>query len=162
MSSTFLYRGARYPDYIRRGNAMRFIEPFAKQFCIGRGIDVGGGSWPLPGAQVVDVGVGVDAYHLPAGCDELDYIFSSHCLEHLENTVRALEHWQSRLRSGGVLFLYLPHPDMIYWRPQNCRKHLHTFYPADMERMLSELGFDELLRSERDLAWSFAVVGRKP
>lgn len=157
----FTYRGELYPDYIRRGNAMRFIEPVARQFCDGRGFDVGAGKWALPGAIAVDVGEpGVDAYHLPEG-DELDYIFSSHCLEHLEDPVRALESWRCRLRIGGVLFLYLPHPDMKYWRPENCLKHKHLFYPADVAEMLRTLGFANVIHSERDLVWSFAVVGSR-
>jgi len=154
----FRYRGELYPDYLKRGNAMRFIAPTALQFCKGRGFDVGCGRWPLPGAMPVDLANDVDAYHLPDG-DDVDFIFSSHCLEHLDNPVRAIEGWRKRLRGGGVLFLYLPHPDMAYWRPQNCRKHLHLFYPKDVAEMLRDLGFVDVIHGERDLAWSFAVVG---
>lgn len=156
----FEYRGETFPDYLRRGNACRFIAPTALEFCKGRGFDVGAGRWPLPGAIPVDIESGVDAYHLPEG-DGLDFVFSSHCLEHLPDPVRALEHWRDRLREGGVLFLYLPHPDMRYWRPQNCRKHLHLFYPKDTAEMLEDLGFRNVMHGERDLAWSFAVVGWK-
>lgn len=95
--------------------------------------------------------------NLPDG--KWDFIFSSHCLEHLTNPVAALEHWKSKLCAGGVLFLYLPHPDMTYWLPQWNRKHLHSWRPEDMETMLRDLGFVDVIRSERDLAWSFAVVG---
>lgn len=156
----FSYKGSLYPEYLKHGNAMRFIAPTALQFCRGRGFDVGCGKWPLPGAIAVDVGVGVDAYHLPEG-DDVDYIFSSHCLEHLDDPVRAIEGWGKRLLPGGVLFLYLPHPDMEYWRPQNCRKHRHLFWPEDVAKMLRDLDFENVIRSERDLAWSFAVVGFK-
>lgn len=161
------YRGVLYPDYLKRGNAMRFAAPFAREFCKGSGVDVGGGKWPLPGAVVVDQGPGFEhssPTNLPEGPHPggaWDYIFSSHCLEHLPNPVAALEHWRDMLVDGGVLFLYLPHPDMTYWRPQNCRKHLHLFHPADMAQMLRDLGFRDVIHSERDLAWSFACVGFK-
>lgn len=151
------YRGSRFPDYLKRGNACQFIAPTALQFCRGVGLDIGCGKWPLPGAIGLDESKGDSARELPAG--PFDYIFSSHCLEHLPNPIAALEHWQSRLRSGGVLFLYLPHPDMTYWKPQNCRKHLHTWTPAQMAEIVSDLGFRDVIHSERDLAWSFAVVG---
>lgn len=157
---TFEYQGGTFPDYLRRGNACQFIAPTALKFCQGRGFDVGCGKWPLPGAIPVDISNGVDAYHLPEG-DGLDYVFSSHCLEHLDDPVRAIEGWRDRLRDGGVLFLYLPHPDMRYWRPQHCRKHLHLFHPKDTAEMLSDLGFRNVMHGERDLAWSFAVVGFK-
>ena len=156
----FTYRGVLYPEYLKGGNAMQFIKPVARQFCVGRGFDVGCGKWPLPGAIPVEVGAGVDAYHLPQG-DAVDYVFSSHCLEHLDDPVRAIKGWQARLRVGGVLFLYLPHPDMIYWRPENCRKHRHLFWPKDVAVMLWDLGFINVINSERDLAWGFSVVGFK-
>ena len=122
----FEYRGAKYPDYLKFGNAMQFIAPTAAQFCRGRGLDIGAGKWPLPGAEPIELSEGRDGNGLPEG--EWDYIFSSHALEHMVNPVAALEHWKTRLRSGGVLFLYLPSPDQVYWRPQFCRKHLHLFY----------------------------------
>lgn len=153
----FDYKGRLYPEYLRNGNACRFIVPIAQQFCVGEGVDVGPGRWPFPGATPVDIGPEHSAMSLPDG--PFDYVFSSHCLEHLQNPVAALEHWRSRLKPGGVLFLYLPHPDMEYWLPQNCRKHLHTWSPGQMRRILIDLGFWDVLASERDLAWSFSVVG---
>jgi SAM-dependent methyltransferase len=157
MDKTFLYRDKRYPTYLRTGNAMQFIMHTARQFCVGTGLDVGAGRWPLPGAIPIDIKNGEDAMALPLG--HYDFIFSSHCLEHLPNPVAALEHWQSRLRYRGTLFLYLPHWEMEYWRPENCRKHLHSFEPAKMAALLGELGFDDIMYGERDLAWSFSVVG---
>jgi SAM-dependent methyltransferase len=159
-SPVFSYKGALYPDYIKTGNAVRFITQIALQFCQGNGVDVGAGGWPLPGAQPIDVKFGGDAMKLPEG--PFDYVFSSHALEHLVDPVGALEHWKSRLRPGGVLFLYLPHPDMTYWLPQNNRKHLHTWTPQQMHRLVEDLGFNNVLSSDRDLAWSFAVVGFAP
>ena len=157
MSKLFAYQEKLYPDYLRLGNAMQFIAPTAAQFCKGRGLDIGAGKWPLPGAEPIEIANGKDACALPDG--KWDFIFSSHCLEHLINPVAALEHWKTRLRIDGVLFLYLPHPDMAYWRPQNCRKHLHLFWPADVARLLRDLGYVDVLHGERDLAWSFAIVG---
>jgi SAM-dependent methyltransferase len=160
--SLFEYRGDLYPDYIRRGNAMQFILPTAQQFCKGRGVDVGCGAWPLPGATPVDVKLGGEAMSLSPEHRNLDFVFSSHCLEHLADPVAAIEHWKSRIRPGGALFLYLPHPDMVYWRPQHCRKHRHSWMPAQMAEILTDLGFVDVIHGERDLAWSFAVVGFNP
>jgi SAM-dependent methyltransferase len=156
----FTYDGTLYPTYIRDGNACRFILPMAQHFCLGVGLDVGGWNWPLPGAIVVDRKNGGDAMNLPEG--EWDFIFSSHCLEHLENPIAALEHWKKHIIPGGVLFLYLPHPDMLYWRTTRNRKHLHQWVPDEMEWILTELGFQGVMTSGRDLAWSFAAVGWKP
>jgi SAM-dependent methyltransferase len=97
---------------------------------------------------------------LPEG--EFDYVFSSHCLEHLVDPVKALEHWKTRLKKGGVLFLYLPHPDMKYWLPQNCRKHLHSWAPEVMAELVRDLGFENVIHSQRDIAFGFTVIGINP
>jgi SAM-dependent methyltransferase len=159
----FEFEGDTYPDYLRRGNAARFITPIAQQFCQGRGFDVGCNKWPLPGAMGVDDihNDSFNAYRLP-DVPPVDYVFSSHCLEHLADPVRALEHWLTVLKPGGTLFLYLPHPDQKYWRPERCRKHLHSWTPERMAEILRALGLLDVLTSQRDLAWSFAAVGFKP
>ncbi len=156
----FEYRGQLYPSYLKEGNGCQHITATALHFCKGVGLDVGAGKWPLPGAIPHDRNGSLDAMELPHG--QFDYVFSSHCLEHLHNPVAALEHWRSRLKAGGVLFLYLPHPDMTYWQPQHCRKHLHTWAPAQMAQIVRDLGYENVIHSERDLAWSFAVVAYKP
>lgn len=137
---------------------MQFIAPIAKYFCQGDGLDIGGGKWPLEGAISVDISMGKNIeLFFPDG--KYDYIFSSHCLEHLVNPIAALELWKNRIHHGGVLFLYLPHPDMEYWRPENNRKHLHSWYPDQMVDILSTLGFKDIICSQRDMMWSFSVVG---
>ncbi len=155
----YTFDGQWFPDYLKGGNASQFIAPAALHFCKGKGLDVGAGQWPLPGATPIDAKSGGDALKLPAG--PFDYIFSSHMLEHHPNPIQCLEHWKSRLRPGGVLFLYLPNAEaMPYWRPQHCRKHLHQWRPHDMVRVLEDLGFTRVvLLSERDAYYSFAVVG---
>lgn len=155
------YDGQFYPDYLKRGNAMQFIQPAALHFCTGFGVDVGCGVWPLAGAQPIDAGRGHDACNLPREFDGLDFVFSSHCLEHLEKPTVALQHWVSRLKVGGVLFLYLPHPDMRYWRPDRCPKHRHVMDPPQVRLWLDNLGLGPVLMSGRDLAWSFSAVGFK-
>lgn len=158
----YTYLGSRYPAYLKTGNANAYIEPFAKQFCVGNGLDIGGfSSWVFPGARPINIvnDDEWDAFKLPGS--GYDYIFSSHTLEHLPDYVGALELWRDSIRDDGILFLYLPHPDMEYWLPQNNRKHLHIFRPPDIVRTLEDLGLKNVISSERDLGWSFAVVGQK-
>ncbi len=165
----FTYKGCLYPDYLKNGGASRYIEAIAKEFCRGYGIDVGCGAWPLPGAVGFDIKALAhdqskwsDAAELKVADVSQDYIFSSHCLEHVENYVKVLEHWKSKIKPGGVLYLYLPHPDMEYWLPQNNRKHIHSFTPSGVHKLLLDLGFIDVVSSERDMYWSFSVVGFVP
>ena len=88
----YSYKGDNYPEYIRNGNAVEHIEVIAKQFCKGKGLDIGGFyGWTLPGAIPINIADNIldyDAYKLP-DYKELDYIFSSHCLEHLSDPIKA-------------------------------------------------------------------------
>jgi SAM-dependent methyltransferase len=160
----FEYKGKLYPEYIRNGNAVVHIEKIAKEFCQGKGLDIGGFyGWTLPGAIPINIADNIldyDAYKLP-DYDQLDYIFSSHCLEHLTDPIKALEYWKTKLKDGGVLYLYLPHPSMDYWLPQNNRKHLHMWHPRDLAKVVQDLGFKRTICSGRDMYWSYSVVGIK-
>lgn len=156
----FEFKGNRYPDYVRKGNAKAFIEPAARFFCKGNGLDIGGGRYPLEGAFCVDSRKGpYDAFNLPPG--EYDYIFSSHCLEHLQDYEEALRIWARHIRPGGVLFLYLPHGSMELWWPENNSVHFHRLWPKDIERLLLDLGFVDVMVTDRDAYFSFTAVGIK-
>ena len=161
---TFTYKDKIYPVYIKNGNAVNHIETTAKEFCIGKGLDIGGFyGWTLKGSipiNIIDNSLPYDAFNIPDG-EEWDYIFSSHCLEHLVDPIKALEYWMSKIKSGGCVYLYLPHPDMEYWLPQNNKKHLHSWYPEEMRIIFKDIGLINVLGSERDMYWSFSTVGFK-
>ena len=157
--SVFTYNNKIYPEYIKHGNACAFCMPFAKQFCKGKGLDIGGfDDWVFPGARAINITLDdeYDAFNLPD--EKYDYIFSSHTLEHLDDYVGALQYWKEHLKPGGVLFIYVPHPDMEYWLPENNRKHRHIFHPKDLKRTITALGYKDVLASQRDLYWAFSVV----
>lgn len=152
--------GRLFPALLTRGNMMQYVEPIARQFCVGDGLDIGCGEHPFPGALPIDRNRGGDAMALPDG--QFAFVFSSHALEHVPNPVAAIEHWKTRLRPGGVLFLYLPcggPAGFPEWRPARNKEHLHTFYPADVAQMLRDLGFVDVIHSGIDLAGGFSVVG---
>lgn len=163
MLETIEFQGDRYPLFQTLGNASKFAVPYAKYFCRGKGVDVGfgKGEWKLPGAigaDVNDKSNEFEAWILPG---ELDYVYSSHCLEHIPNWVGTIEYWANQIKSNGILFLYLPHPDQRYWKPWNNRNHLHSLYPDDVKGCMEKFGFHDILVSERDLNHSFMIVGEK-
>jgi SAM-dependent methyltransferase len=157
------YKGRNYPHFQAEGNASQFAIPFAKHFCKGYGIDVGCNrqDWCFPGAIGVDLNFkdGNDAYNFEY--KNLDYVYSSHCLEHLPDWVTALDYWTSNLKPGGVLFLYLPHYNQEYWRPFNNRKHLHMFSAESIRDYMIDRGYTNIFHSDRDMNDSFMIVGEK-
>jgi SAM-dependent methyltransferase len=178
------YEGELYPELFRRGNACIHIEDKASQFCDGIGLDIGAGGYPFRGAFPVRDSVnfiyrngkqverkiplidGVNAYNLRCFVDgSLDYIFSSHCLEHLEKPFEALTLWKTKLKPGGVLFLYLPHPDMKLWNPGSpWVRTAHKWKPTYeiLAGWFYKLGFKIISGSPvRDDFYSFHIAGQK-
>lgn len=157
------YKNKIYPDFQTKGNAAKYIIPFAQESCQGYGVDVGCNriEWCYPGAIPIDpvIDPNVDALNFPQ--EELDYIFSSHCLEHLNNWVNVLDYWYNKLKTKGVLFLYLPDYSQEYWRPWNNRKHLNIFNGEILRDYMQDRGYENIFVSGIDLNNSFAIMGQK-
>jgi len=163
------YNGRLYPDYLAHGNAQAFISEIALKYCVGNGLDIGAGINVLPGATPVGQWplLNMGAHKLPhsnCGNQTLDYIFSSHCLEHLKAPGEALDLWISKIKTDGILFLYLPHPDMEMWRQgeEHGQKHEWIPTPAILEKMFRERNLQVLeIQYTEDIYYSFHIVGRK-
>lgn len=157
MIDLIYFNGRSYPAFQANGFAARFCRPFAVEVCKGRGLDIGCGEldWCFPGATPVDPAINnFSATNLPEG--RFDYIHSSHCLEHLDDWVGALNLWVERLKPGGVLFLYLPDFSQAYWRPWHNRKHKSVFTPEIIRcYMQDHPRLHKIFVSERDAYNSF-------
>lgn len=152
------------------------------KYCVGDGLDIGCGGVNtdtrfyqenkiVPTAIGVDLartslrGKADDLYWFAGSC--LDYIFSSHLLEHLENPQKALAEWFRVLKSGGCLVLYLPlrgfYPDV--GAPGANSDHKHNLDPKKILEWLDELRlFYEIVLIEERIEndeYSFDFVIRK-
>lgn len=109
-------------------------------FLYGRGIDIGGGSDVL----VVESGSVVcwdkkdgDAQELAGIQNSLfDFVYSSHCLEHLDDIRKTLENWTRVLKPNGIMYIVVP--DYLYyekmtWPSMYNSEHKHSF-SADIAR----------------------------
>ena len=165
MIKTIEHEGNVYPAFQAEGFAAQFAIPFAQKVCIGVGYDIGCNrpEWSLPGSIPIDPLIGdygYEAMNLPFG--NVDYIFSSHCIEHLPNWVDALDYWKNMLADGGVLFLYLPNMDLqSYWRPWYNRKHIHYLTPEILTAYFTQPGWKNVFISGTDLNCSFTVIAEK-
>ena len=163
----FFYRGKFYPDYLHVGGASFGILREAKKYCWGVGIDIGAGYWPYPGAIPVDLfrGPGYGKVVQDFNDNSLDYVFSSHCLEHIENWKPVLKSWIIKIKVGGILLLYLPHPDCEIWHPGSPfvgDGHKWIPFPENIRKELKEIGCDILAYDDGpDTMMSFFVCSRK-
>jgi hypothetical protein len=161
------YKGKFYPDYLTVGGACHAVFREALRYCKGHGVDVGAGLWPLPGACPVDIWRGPGASKTIDVIEDasLDFVFSSHCLEHNVDWEVILGEWVSKLKPAGVLFLYLPHPECGMWEvgsPFVGTGHKWTPTPEVVKAAVERLGcrvaaFDD----GPDAMFSFWVCAKK-
>lgn len=132
----------------------------------GRGLDLGcGPDKAFPHFIGVDNGDHAEHFGSPNAADiivrtcekleifasaSMDFVFSSHLLEHIEDTKATLTEWWRLVRQGGYLILYLPHkalyPNM--GSPDANPTHKHDFLPQDIVAIMREVGFWDLVRNE--------------
>jgi hypothetical protein len=151
-----------YPDYLNVGNAADAIRGSALLHCRGRGIDVGSSEWPLAGC--VAVPTEAERHRIHEG--PYDFLFSSHCLEHIEAWQDELKLWEQTVKVGGMCFLYLPHPAMEMWAPGGPWVgpwHKWAPSPVSLVKWLHE---NTALRVEEyscypDSYWSFYLIARR-
>lgn len=133
------YRATKYyADYIKHGAAVEGVKFLAQKYCKGRGVDIGAGNWSLEGARAIENEENENAYNILEENRSLDFVFSSHLLEHLDKPKEAIRHWSSKLKSGGVLFMYLPHPACHMWKKENLKYHLWNPDPYFLEEFFKD------------------------
>jgi predicted SAM-dependent methyltransferase/ADP-heptose:LPS heptosyltransferase len=131
----------------------------------GKGLDLGAGPFKAwPHFISVDNGHhwGFEGVNFPVEtCEDLSvfsdesqpFVFSSHLLEHIEDTGAALAEWYRVIKTGGYLILYLPHKVLYPNMGEEGANpdHKHDFLPEDIiEHMKAVGGWDLLINETRD------------
>lgn len=106
----------------------RHIEQYLK----GIGIDIGAGDdpLPLPGVETWDWSNGDANLMSGAKLCYYDYVYSSHCLEHMYNIKEVLKTWSKLLKPGGYMFTVVPDWELYekcMWPSKFNGDHKHTF-----------------------------------
>lgn len=99
-----------------------FLRMLVDHYCQGRGLEIGPGSTPYGDPEHTEfldrydeherdfsIDINADATSIPRPDGAYDYVISSHCLEHIPDTLKGLMEWTRVLKPGGILFLMLPH-----------------------------------------------------
>jgi SAM-dependent methyltransferase len=147
-------------------------------FLKGNGIDIGCGPDPLK----VDKGT-VRPWDLPDGDAQLmagvpdasfDFVYSSHCLEHMRDVPESLKNWLRILKPGGILYVVVP-DYMLYekftWPSrynadhkqsfsfmitrQHTQRTNHWHMNFDMYPLLTELGAEPLRMTVEDKGYNY-------
>ena len=165
-----------------QGNESKKVVWEVAPYLRGRGVDIGAGMFKvLPQAISVDNGIDNTLFGAAIRPDVLvksaenldvfasrsmDFVFSSHLLEHLVDPITALREWWRILRPGGYMVLYLPHED-LYPRvgtPGANADHKHDLSEEKVISWMQQVGGWDLevcdRRAEED-EYSFLMVFRK-
>jgi len=161
-----------------RGFESRKIKYLIPRYTRGRGLEIGCGQ-----EKAYQHFIGVDNGHhfgkgaadIVAQADDLsmfadesmDFVFSSHTLEHMEDMGKALAEWARVIKPGGHLVLYVPSANLYpkIGEPGANPDHKHDIYCADIATMLAEGPYcwierEDEERSEND-EYSFFSVYEK-
>jgi predicted SAM-dependent methyltransferase len=157
------FNGKKYPKFQSEGNASQFAIPYAKHICKGVGYDIGcmKKEWSLPGSIPIDLSFDDEYHALNLPTPNVDYIFSSHCLEHITDWVDVMDYWYDTLKTDGSLFLYLPDYSQEYWRPWNNKKHKNIFTNEIIYDYMVQKGYQNIFKSGVDLNNAFMIFGEK-
>ena len=92
---------------------LRIWTPAERALLNGKGIDIGCGPDPItPDVQRFDVDQG-DANEITNYVKgQFDFVFSSHCLEHMKNPREALHEWWKLVKPGGHIIFIIPDEDL--------------------------------------------------
>lgn len=116
---------------------------FHSRYFVGHGVDIGGGPDPLGqyagifaqmlSARRWDLEDGDAQYMAGVADNSLDFVHSSHCLEHMVDVGVAVGNWLRILKPGGYLIVTIPEEDMYeqgHWPSRFNGDHKWTFTMA--------------------------------
>ncbi|MCE0483872.1 MAG: class I SAM-dependent methyltransferase [Methylacidiphilales bacterium] len=90
-----------------------FWGPVEKEATRGKGIDIGCGPDPVtPDARRFDKEDGDANRASEYVKEQFDFVYSSHCLEHMHDPKAAIQDWWKLVKTGGYLFVLVPDEDL--------------------------------------------------
>lgn len=97
----------------------------------GKGIDIGCGTDPITEDVIkFDMDSGDANDIIKSVNEQYDYVYSSHCLEHMVDPRKSLKEWWALVKPGGHLILIVPDEDLYeqgYWPSLFNPDHKATF-----------------------------------
>jgi SAM-dependent methyltransferase len=148
-----------------QGKEAQKIKYLLPRYTRGKGLDIGCGTEKaFPHFIGVDNGhhFGTDAADVVCEADDLsqfedgsmDFVFSSHALEHMPDMQKALNEWGRVIKPGGCLCLYVPSANLypICGEPGANPDHKHDIYPGEIPTLMAKTPYawDQVIKEERD------------
>lgn len=114
-----------------KARARRLAEGYFETIFIGAGIDIGCGPDPVtPDCVRWDIEQGDAQVLAGVPAESFDWVYSSHCLEHLRDPYAAIRRWWEVLKPLGKLLVAVPDEDLYeqgHWPSRFNGDHKWTF-----------------------------------
>lgn len=122
---------------------------FFDKYMSGNGLDVGFAGYEEGCEPILPTAIGIDidypdydGINLPFDDFSQDYVFSSHCLEHIEDYKTVIREWFRVLKIGGFLIISVPH-QFLYEKKKDLPSkwnldHKRFYTPSSLLREIDE------------------------
>jgi SAM-dependent methyltransferase len=120
---------------------------FWNKYASGTGLDIGYAGYKVNVTSILPSAIGVDTNYpgyngltLPFADASQDYVYNSHCLEHISDYKTILRDWYRVLKPGGFMIIIVPHRDLYEKRlnlPSRYNQDHKRFYTPNS--LLSEV-----------------------
>lgn len=150
---------------------------FFAKYMSGKGLDIGfAGYTDEGGAVILDTAIGVDLDYpgydgvtLPFESESQDYVYSSHCLEHVAEYEQALREWHRVVKVGGFIVIVVPHQYLYEKKHQLPSKwnkgHLRFYTPGslalEVENSLAPNSYRVRLLEDGDKGFVYSIPPEK-
>lgn len=121
-------------------------------YLIGSGIDIGGGDdcLKVPNGNVIryDKEQGNAQTMNNVLDNSYDFVYSSHCLEHMENPLLAIKHWIRICKPGGYIYVVVPdeyYYEQGFWPSKWNGDHKWSFTLNDKTKQPKNIVITEML-----------------
>lgn len=155
-----------------RSYKRRLMNGFFDTYMTGNGLDIGfAGYIPdvvpiLPNAIGVDTNFpGYDGKTLPFEDNSQNYVYSSHCLEHIDDYLNAIREWYRVVKVGGHIVTIVPHKFLYEKKeqlPSNWNGDHKRFYtPASLlqefEQALEPNSYRVRFLEDGDIGFDYSI-----
>jgi SAM-dependent methyltransferase len=138
----------KYGPETEKADNRRRNEFFYYKYFNGEGLDIGykgslKDSHPIYNSIGIDTDYpGYDGKTLPFANESKDFVYSSHCLEHISDYKQAIQEWYRVIKINGYLIITVPH-QFLYEKKKNLpsqfnEDHKRFYTPASLLKEVEE------------------------
>lgn len=156
-----------FADKIASGFWSRFVTGPAVLDVGFQGASAAGSVVPiLPGAIGVDIDYsGYDGRILPFADDSQDAVYSSHCLEHIPDNIKAIQEWHRVVKVGGHIITVVPSAHLYerkrrvpsYWNGDHRRTYTPSSLLMEFEAALAPNSYRVRHLAENDANYQYGL-----